>query len=131
MRTELRVSNIVYHRGTTRVTTTGATTAPLSISLETTGTKRSTSSLANRQAIDECGGICYPVRTPPGITLSNCILKFKGLVVDAQYVVAIQVEDFIDSSSDVSMSSVPVHFLLHVLEEPVCGLQFRECLPEI
>jgi hypothetical protein len=51
----------------------------------------STSSFITRQAIDECGGICYPSSLPNGTTLSNCTLNFTGLVAGAWYGVAIQV----------------------------------------
>ena len=106
---------------TTRITTTGGTTtATPATTSETPGTIPPTSSFPHRQAVDECGGICYPSRTPAGTTLSNCTLNFTGLVADAWYAVAVQVEDFIDSSSNVSMSSVPVQFLIHVLPLPLC-----------
>ena len=59
--------------------------------LETPGTLQSTSSYPQRQAINECGGICYPYSVPNGTTLSNCTLIFRGLVPDTWYAVAIQV----------------------------------------
>ncbi|CAF3091916.1 unnamed protein product [Rotaria sp. Silwood2] len=58
--------------------------------VETPGTVPPTSSYANHQPIDECGGICYPSSVPSGTTLSNCTLSFKGLVPDRWYAVAIQ-----------------------------------------
>ncbi|CAF1142938.1 unnamed protein product [Rotaria sordida] len=84
-------------------------------------TKKSTSSFPARQAIDECGGICYPSSTPNRTTLSNCTVEFTGLVAGAWYAVAIQVEDFINSTSNQSMSSVPVQFLIYVLPTPQCS----------
>ena len=51
----------------------------------------STSSYPHRQAIDECGGICYPSSVPNGTTLSNCTLSFQGLVPGTWYAIAIQV----------------------------------------
>lgn len=65
--------------------TTGSTT------IETPGTLPTTVSYPSRQAIDECGGICYPNSVPNGTALSNCILSFKGLVPNTWYAVAIQV----------------------------------------
>ena len=47
---------------------------PATTTAETPGTIRSTSTFPTRQAIDECGDICYPVSVPTGTTLSNCSL---------------------------------------------------------
>ena len=82
---------------TTRTTSTTSTTSSTSATTsesstsETPGTKKSTSSFPVRQAIDECGGICYPTSTPNGTTLSNCTLSIKGLIAGAWYAVSIQV----------------------------------------
>lgn len=59
--------------------------------VETPGTIATTLSYANRQAIDECGGICYPGGVPSGTTLSDCTITFKGLVPNTWYAVALQV----------------------------------------
>ncbi|CAF1053320.1 unnamed protein product [Adineta steineri] len=95
---------------------TGTTT------LETPGTIKPTLSYPNRQPIDECGGICYPSSLPNGTSLSGCTISFTGLVPNTWYGVAVQVEDFISNSSNISMSSVPVQFLIYVLPQPTCGL---------
>jgi hypothetical protein len=58
---------------------------------ETPGTIKPTSSYPTRQAIDECGGICYPTSVPNGTTLSNCTISFIGLVSNTWYAVSIQV----------------------------------------
>jgi hypothetical protein len=71
---------------TTTTSTTTTTTTP-----ETPGTLKSTSSYPVRQAIDECGGICYPGSVPNGTSLSNCTLSFTGLVANTWYAAAIQV----------------------------------------
>ena len=63
--------------------------------LETPGTIKSTSSYPVRQAIDECGGICYPGSMPNATSLSNCILSFRGLVPNTWYGVALQVCDIV------------------------------------
>ena len=67
------------------------TLSPVSTTIETPATKRSTSSFASRQAIDECAGICYPNNVPNGTTLSGCTLNFTGLVPNSWYAVALQV----------------------------------------
>lgn len=76
---------------TTRTTRTTTSTSSVPTTSETAGTKRSTSSFITRQAIDECGGICFPSSTPAGTTLSNCTLSFTGLIPNTWYAVAIQV----------------------------------------
>ena len=68
---------------------------PSSTTVSTTadnpGTLKSTSSFPIRQAIDECGGICYPSSLPSGTTLNNCTISFRGLIANTWYAVAIQV----------------------------------------
>ena len=66
-------------------TTTTATTT------ETMGTLKSTSSYPSRQAINECGGICYPGSLPNGTTLSNCTITFKATRAGVWYAAAVQV----------------------------------------
>jgi hypothetical protein len=70
--------------GTTVVTTT---------TVETPGTIPSTLSYPHRQAIDECGGICYPGSLPSGTVLSNCTISFTGLTSGVWYAAAIQVRN--------------------------------------
>ncbi|CAF3761222.1 unnamed protein product [Rotaria sp. Silwood1] len=53
--------------------TTAATTTT-----ETLGTLQSTSSYPIRQAIDECGGICYPGSVPNSTNLSDCTITLTG-----------------------------------------------------
>jgi hypothetical protein len=67
---------------------------------ETPGTIKATSSYATRQAIDECGGICYPNSVPSGTTLSNCTISFIGLIPNTWYAVSIQVSNLILRSSN-------------------------------
>ncbi|CAM4873029.1 unnamed protein product [Rotaria socialis] len=104
--------------GCMATTTTAATTS----TLETIGTLKSTSSYPTRQAINECGGICYPGSLPNGTTLSNCTITFTGMTAGIWYAVAIQVEDFINSSSATPMSSVPIQMLIYVLPTPFCSI---------
>lgn len=63
----------------------------VSTTIETPATKRSTSSFASRQAVDECAGICYPNSVPSGTKLAGCTLNFTGLVPNSWYAVALQV----------------------------------------
>ena len=70
----------------------------------------STSSYPHRQAIDECGGICYPSSVPNGTSLSNCTLSFKGLVPNTWYAIALQV------STDVN----PIRFITLVTKLSHC-----------
>ena len=74
----------------------------LSTTIDTPGPLKSTSSYPSRQAIDECGGICYPGSMPNGTTLSGCTLSFRGLVPNTWYGVAMQVSD--DCTSIYSLS---------------------------
>ena len=63
---------------TVATTTTIATTTVETTTTETAGTLKSTSSFPVRQALDECGGICYPDSLPNGTTLTNCTITFTG-----------------------------------------------------
>ncbi|CAF4615842.1 unnamed protein product, partial [Rotaria sp. Silwood2] len=109
---------------TTAATTTNAATTIINITTtETPETPKSTSSFPIRQAIDECADICYPNSVPSGTTLSNCTITFTGTKAGVWYAVAIQVEDFIDTSSTTPMSSVPVQFLIYVQSQPACSLE--------
>ncbi|CAF5073557.1 unnamed protein product, partial [Rotaria sp. Silwood1] len=102
-------------------TTTDTTTTINTTTTETPGTPRSTSTYPIRQAIDECGGICYPGSVPNGTTMSNCTITFTGHKAGVWYAVAIQVEDFIDGTSTTPLSSVPVQFLIYVQAQPACS----------
>ena len=83
---------------TTLSTTTGSTTPIPTTTIDTPGTLQSTSSYPHRQAIDECGGICYPGSVPNGTTLSGCTLNFTGLIPNTWYAVALQVSRSLSSS---------------------------------
>ncbi|CAF4749147.1 unnamed protein product, partial [Rotaria magnacalcarata] len=69
---------------------TATTTVATTSTLETLGTLKSTSSYPIRQAIDECGDICYPGSLPNGTILSNCTITFTGMKVGIWYAIAIQ-----------------------------------------
>lgn len=79
-------------------------------------------------SINECGQICYPKGLPKNTTLSNCTLSFTGLIPNTWYVIALQVEDFINETSIEPMSSVPVQFLIYVLPVLTCTIE-PEVLP--
>ncbi|CAF3195014.1 unnamed protein product [Rotaria sp. Silwood2] len=101
--------------------TINPTCPDITTTTETPGTLPTTISYANRQAIDECGGICYPSSVPNGTTLSsNCTLTFTGLIPNTWYAISLQVEDFINTTSTTPMSSVPVQFLIYVMPLPEC-----------
>ena len=77
---------------TSTTTTTVTTTVTDTTTIDTPGTLKSTSTYPYRQAIDECGGICYPSSTPNGTTLSSCTITFTGHKAGTWYAVAIQVK---------------------------------------
>jgi hypothetical protein len=82
-------------------TVAGATTPTTpSTTSETPGTLASTLSYPTQQAIDECGGICYPGSVPNGTTLSNCTISFTGLKAGTWYGVSVQVNKDLAVSID-------------------------------
>jgi hypothetical protein len=82
--------------GATTAATTSATTITTSTTtIDTPGTLKTTSSYIHRNAIDECGDICYPGSMPNGTTLSNCTLSFTGMRAGTWYAVAIQVSSVV------------------------------------
>lgn len=62
---------------------------------------------------DECGGVCSGL--PPSTVLfsANCTLVFTLPITNLYYAVALQIEDYYNSSSTSPMSSVPVQFLFY------------------
>ena len=87
---------------TTRTTTTTAETT----TLETSATMKSTLSYATRQAIDECGGICYPGSLPSNTTLSDCTVTITAPKVGIWYGVAIQVIKSMTTNSNLFLSCI-------------------------
>jgi len=77
---------------TAATTATTTATAIVSTTSEIIGTLKSTSSYPVRQAIDECGGICYPGSVPSTTSLSNCTLTFTGTKAGVWYGIALQVD---------------------------------------
>ena len=76
---------------TVTTTTISNTTAISTTTIDTPGILQSTSSYPHRNAINECGGICYPGSVPSGTTLSNCTVTFTGMIPGTWYAVALQV----------------------------------------
>jgi len=67
---------------------------------------------------DECGSVCSP--TLPSFTLypNNCTLVFTLTVALNYTAVALQIEDFYNSTTTVAMSSVPIQFLFYGINAP-------------
>jgi len=77
------------------------------------------------QHVDECGsaGVCQtPTQAIPGSVLigSNCTLVFNlsSSQIGQYYAVALQIEDFYNSTSTTPMSSVPIQFLFYAVAAP-------------
>ncbi len=74
------------------------------------------------QHVDECGstGVCQPAI--PGATLygSNCTLVFTLATsqIGKYYAVALQIEDFYNTTTPTPMSSVPIQFLFYAVAAP-------------
>ncbi len=67
---------------------------------------------------DECGSVCSP--TLPSFTLypNNCTLVFSLTVALNYTAVALQIEDFYNSTTTTPMSSVPIQFLFYGINAP-------------
>lgn len=78
----------------------------------------------NTSSLDECLDICGVL---PGSTLhrDNCTLTFSatGKTVGDYYAVALMVEDFSNTSTNESLSSVPVQFLIEIVNLSSCSLK--------
>ncbi|CAF1642333.1 unnamed protein product, partial [Adineta ricciae] len=74
----------------------------------------------NSLGTDECADVCYPDLMPNTTSLSNCVLSFFGPTPNVWYAIALQIEDFINTTSTVPMSSIPIQFLIYVSPIPKC-----------
>lgn len=78
----------------------------------------------NTSSLDECLDICGAL---PGSTLhrDNCTLTFSatGKTIGDYYAVALMVEDFSNTSTNESLSSVPVQFLIEIVNASSCSLK--------
>ncbi|CAF1357152.1 unnamed protein product [Rotaria sordida] len=86
---------------------------------DTTRCRWSTSS----NGIDECGDVCPPSSLPPNTVIyPNCTIIIIGQTVGEWFAITLMVEDFINSSSTTPLSSVPVQFLVQVVNSPACTI---------
>lgn len=70
----------------------------------------------------ECGDVCFP-RTIPATTnlSSDCILTIRAMTTNAWYCASIQIEDFLNKSTNLQpMSTVPIQFLIYVYTPKNC-----------
>ncbi|UJR12511.1 hypothetical protein I4U23_016686 [Adineta vaga] len=78
----------------------------------------------NSSTINECGSVC---KTVPGGTIdsTNCILTFdsSGKTVGNYYAAAMMVEDFSNAASLIPFSSVPIQFLIQIVNTSTCPLK--------
>ncbi|CAF1027190.1 unnamed protein product [Adineta steineri] len=71
---------------------------------------------------NECASVCPPDSLPSGTILySNCTLFITGSTLFDWYAVAVVVEDFIDSTSTIPLSIIPIQFLINVQNKPRCN----------
>lgn len=69
----------------------------------------------------ECSSVCPPSSLPSGTTISSsCTLTITGANAGDWYAVAIQAEDFANSTTTTPFSSTPVQFLVYVYSTPNC-----------
>ncbi|CAF3785454.1 unnamed protein product [Rotaria sp. Silwood1] len=73
---------------------------------------------------DECGDVC---QTAPGSILydEDCVVTFNstGKSVGEYYAITLMVEDFYDQSTYTPFSSVPIQFLIHIVNTSTCSLK--------
>ncbi|CAF4163390.1 unnamed protein product [Rotaria sp. Silwood2] len=74
--------------------------------------------------VDECASVCPPSSLPSNTTIySNCTIVITGSTVGNKFAVGLMVEDFINSTSSVPLSSVPVQFIVKVIAPLSCIYQ--------
>ncbi|CAF1387452.1 unnamed protein product, partial [Didymodactylos carnosus] len=67
----------------------------------------------------ECADVCPPASLPSGTTIStDCTLTITGAQANDWYAVALQIEDFWDTTTNTAFSNVPLQFLIHVYATP-------------
>ncbi|CAF3555262.1 unnamed protein product [Rotaria sp. Silwood1] len=91
------------------------------------------SSKSSAYGVDECADICTSTSTISLANLSGCTLTFTATTSNVWYAIALQVEDFINTTSTKPMSSVAIQFLIYVLATPTCTqapviLPLTDCL---
>ena len=72
---------------------------------------------SNFNSYDECGGVCNGV---PGAILfpDNCTLEFQLTTVNLYAVVALQIEDYYNTTATTLMSSIGLQFLFYGYSAP-------------
>ncbi|CAF3846456.1 unnamed protein product [Rotaria sordida] len=78
------------------------------------------SSKNSAYGVDECDDVCTSASTISLANLSGCTLTFTATTSNVWYAIALQVEDFINTTSTNPMSSVAIQFLIYVLATPTC-----------
>lgn len=96
--------------------TTSASTTDSTTTVETPGILRTTSSYPQRQAIDECGDICYPGSVPNDTILSNCKVTFTGLRANTWYAIALQVSKLLYKHYSLKNIYLSKYFFHHRLK---------------
>ncbi len=71
----------------------------------------------NFNGYDECGSVCSPTLPQFSLYPNNCTLVFTITTLN-YYAVALQIEDFYNSTTTVPMSSVPIQFLFYGIATP-------------
>ncbi len=74
---------------------------------------RWSTSTANYNKVDECGGVCSGLPSSTILFQDNCTLVFTLPTSGIYYACALQIEDYFNSSYTTPMSSVPVQFLFY------------------
>ncbi|CAF0982712.1 unnamed protein product [Rotaria sordida] len=73
---------------------------------------------------DECGDVC---QMAPGSILEeeNCTITFNSAnkTVGDYYALTLMVEDFYDKTTNISLSSVPIQFLVLIVNTSTCSLK--------
>ena len=72
---------------------------------------------ANANTYDECGSICSPTLPTFILYPDTCTLVYY-ITAPNYYAVALQIEDFYNSSSTTPMSSIPIQFLFFGVNVP-------------
>ncbi|CAF1104328.1 unnamed protein product [Adineta ricciae] len=72
-------------------------------------------------ALDECGDVCGTILGSQ-LDRDNCVLSFNstGKTVGDFFAVTLMVEDFPNATSNTSLSSVPIQFLIEIVASPLC-----------
>ncbi|UJR29331.1 hypothetical protein I4U23_010543 [Adineta vaga] len=89
----------------------------------------------NTAILDECGDVCGTI-FGSHLDNNNCILTFNstGKTVGDFYAATLMIEDFANETSNKSFSSIPIQFLIEIVDVPLCpskptiSLNLSECV---